>query len=91
MSRRAIKNFQVQLELNQKSKRENSERGSYQLFSYLVEIATESLVIRQDHGPTHVRLRAGEISSFLLEAEAPGILKILWLNPDFYSRVLRTK
>ena len=33
--------------------------------------ATESLVIRQDHGPTHVRLRAGETSPFLLGAEAP--------------------
>ncbi len=91
MRGRAIKNFQVQSRLNQKSKRENSERGSHQLFSDLVEIATESLVIRQDHGPTHVRLRAGEISPFLLGAEAPGILKILWSNPGFYSRVSRTK
>ncbi len=83
--------FQVQSKLNQKSKRENRERGCHQLFSNLVEIATESLVIRQDHGPTHVRLRAGEISPFLLGAEAPRFLKILWSNTGFYSRFLCTK
>ena len=53
--------------------------------------ATESLVIRQDHGPTHVRLRAGETSPFLLGAEAPEFLKILWSNTGFYSRFSHTK